>query len=106
MVLDELPPFLLLKNLAITVRFPLFHRSRLTATEDINLTERDGCKDLLKVMMTILLWSGQHGAGFPECSNDVEFFLADDSGVSTSSALSALTGSSILYNQPGCEPSC
>ena len=66
-----------------TMRFLLFHRSGLTATEEINLMEHDGCKDLLRVMMTILLWSEQHDAGFPECSNDVEFFLADDSGVST-----------------------
>ena len=66
-----------------TMRFLLFHRSGLTATEDINLREHDGCKDFLRVMMTILLWSEQHDAGFPECSNDVEFFLADKLGVST-----------------------
>ena len=48
-----------------TVRFLLFHRSGLTATEEINLSERDGCKDLLRIMMKILLWSEQHDAGFP-----------------------------------------
>ncbi|KAJ7162646.1 hypothetical protein C8R43DRAFT_991048 [Mycena crocata] len=58
----------------------IFHRGGLTAQKNAKLTTRDGRTDVLRIVMTLLLWSEPQDAGFMSTSDDFEYFLPQSPG--------------------------
>ena len=65
-----------------TMRYLIFHRSGLTASEDINLRTVQGRKDFLRILLIILLWTHRRHAGFPEYFDGKNVYLKEGEGVS------------------------
>ncbi|KAJ7903425.1 hypothetical protein B0H14DRAFT_2491657 [Mycena olivaceomarginata] len=60
-------------------RFLIFHRGGLTSHESLRLDTPAGRALALRLIMTILLWSEPHHAGFLSTSNNFEFMIPQDS---------------------------
>ncbi|KAJ7692362.1 hypothetical protein B0H14DRAFT_834813 [Mycena olivaceomarginata] len=58
-----------------TLRFLLFHRGGLTTHTELQLDTPEGRAEILRVIMTILLWSEAQHAGFVSTSNDLHHLL-------------------------------
>ncbi|KAJ7224247.1 hypothetical protein GGX14DRAFT_649174 [Mycena pura] len=58
-----------------TLRFLLFHRGGLTTHTEFRLDTPEGRAEILRVIMTILLWSEAQHAGFISTSNDLHHLL-------------------------------
>ncbi|KAF8206304.1 hypothetical protein K438DRAFT_468628 [Mycena galopus ATCC 62051] len=61
------------------LRFLIFHRGGLTTNTAVKLNEDSGRKEALRLIMTILLWSEPHHAGFLSTSNDFEYLIPQSS---------------------------
>jgi hypothetical protein len=65
-------------------RILMFHRSGLTSSDSLKLTTLGGKRDLLKITLTLLLWTTPAHAGFAPSCNGVEWMLPsskeDESG--------------------------
>ncbi|KAF8206325.1 hypothetical protein K438DRAFT_1817003 [Mycena galopus ATCC 62051] len=61
------------------LRFLIFHRGGLTTNTAVKLNEDSGRKEALRLIMTILLWSEPHHAGFLSTSNDFECLIPQSS---------------------------
>ncbi|KAJ7349317.1 hypothetical protein DFH08DRAFT_959475 [Mycena albidolilacea] len=58
-----------------TLRFLLFHRGGLTTHTELQLDTPEGRAEILRVIMTILLWSEAQHAGFVSTSNNFHHLL-------------------------------
>ena len=64
------------------MRFMLYHRSGLTATEKISLKDEEGRKEFLGILLAVLSWQKQSDAGFPEYTDGVEYVFREKEGYS------------------------
>ena len=60
-----------------SMRFLLYHRSGLSASEEIYFYNERGHKQFLGIFIAMLSWSRQSDAGFPEYTNGVEYFFRE-----------------------------
>ncbi|KAF9644543.1 hypothetical protein BDM02DRAFT_3190520 [Thelephora ganbajun] len=56
-------------------RFLAFHRGGLTASDEYNITERDGLKEIARLFLTLALWTTAEEAGLITCCNDTTYLL-------------------------------
>jgi hypothetical protein len=52
------------------LRFLVFHPGGLTASEEYNITEHDGLKEIARLFLTLASWCTAEEAGFITCCND------------------------------------
>ncbi|KAK7061342.1 hypothetical protein R3P38DRAFT_2828966 [Favolaschia claudopus] len=62
------------------LRFLIFHRGGLTSHRELALDKREGREAVLRLIMTLLLWSDPTHAGLMSVSNEVGFLLPGSSG--------------------------
>ncbi|THU87888.1 hypothetical protein K435DRAFT_325277 [Dendrothele bispora CBS 962.96] len=58
-----------------TLRFLIFHRSGLTASEELSLTMPEGCRAIQRILFSVYLWQTPEDAGFPAFTNGYNFTL-------------------------------
>ncbi|THU98458.1 hypothetical protein K435DRAFT_964912 [Dendrothele bispora CBS 962.96] len=58
-----------------TLRFLIFHRSGLSASEELSLTSVEGRRAIQQVFFSVYLWQTPEDAGFPSFTNGYEFAL-------------------------------
>ena len=64
-----------------TLRFLVFHRGGLTASDPYNITEADKLEEVARLLLTLTSWSTAAEAGFTTCCNETTFLLpADNEG--------------------------
>lgn len=60
------------------LRFLAFHPGGLTASEEYNLTECDGLKEIMRLFLTLVSWHTAGDAGVVTCCNDNAYLLPAD----------------------------
>jgi len=58
-----------------TLRFLVFHRGGLTASEEYNITKRDGLEEVARLFLTLASWGTAEDAGIVTCCNDNTYLL-------------------------------
>jgi hypothetical protein len=78
---------LIIRHAKAELRFLVFHRSGLTASNPFSVKNSQGQKDILRVFLSILGWTSANDAGFLEFCNDFGMCLprykGDNTGVVT-----------------------
>jgi len=70
-----------------TLRFLVFHRGGLVASEGYNITERDGLEGIARLFLTLASWRTAEEAGIVTCCSDNTYLLpADRAGTCCMSA--------------------
>jgi len=70
------------------LRFLVFHPGGLTASDEYNVTKRDGLKEITRLLLTLVSWHTAGDAGAIMCCNDTAYFLpADQEGEGNVSAI-------------------
>ena len=60
-----------------TLRFLAFHRGGLTASEEYDITKRDGLKEIARLFLTLALWGTAEEAGVVSCYKENVHLLPD-----------------------------
>jgi len=61
-----------------TLRFLVFHHGGLTASEECNITEEDGLKEVARLFLTLTCWRTAEDAGFITCYGHSAYLLPGD----------------------------
>ena len=61
-----------------TLRFLVFHHGGLTASEECNITEEDGLKEVARLFLTLTCWRTAEEAGFVTCYSHSAYLLPGD----------------------------
>lgn len=62
------------------LRFLVFHRGGLAASEPCDLTKKDGFEDVARLFLTLATWRTAAEAGFTTCGNDTTHLLPVNKG--------------------------
>jgi len=60
------------------LRFLVFHHGGLTASEEYDITKRDGLKEVARLFLTLASWETAEDAGVITCYNDTTYLLPED----------------------------
>jgi len=60
------------------LRFLVFHHGGLTASEECDITKRDGLKEVARLFLTLASWSTAQEAGFITCCSRTTYLLPGD----------------------------
>ena len=58
-----------------TLRFLVFHRGGLTASEEYSITVPSGLEEITRLFLTLMLWRTVEEAGFIACCNNTTYLL-------------------------------
>jgi len=61
-----------------TLRFLVFHHGGLTASDECNITEEDGLREVAHLFLTLASWTTAEEAGFVTCYNHTAHLLPKD----------------------------
>ena len=60
------------------LRFLVFHRGGLAASEEYNISQKDGMEHVARLFLTLTLWTTAEEAGFIPCCNETGYLLPAD----------------------------